>query len=252
MNAKRIISSVVESDVVTRIPMAEVIREYSPGEYRHWFDRDTLNYFKTKLDQAYRGPGGIYFVAIHKGGAGLSHDGAGLSHENKPRVTVHFLNPAHGEQRYTISSAAVFGDTPSDLRAARKVAKDLATGYPLPVGQDALDLSGDLLNVGGGHNQIELVWNSLDKEDFIRKSIRYMHFSTATERNPIYRQARVLGHFNHILSKYDLDKKSVPRSVLKDIHDWVVKVDGDREDLSAYGGSLEHFIAYADYLANRE
>lgn len=31
------------------ISMNEIIRQYQPGEYRHWFDRPTLSFFGTVL-----------------------------------------------------------------------------------------------------------------------------------------------------------------------------------------------------------
>jgi hypothetical protein len=48
---------------LTRVTMAEIRREYDPGEGRHWFDRGTMSFFGTRLPRTgRRGPGGTYFV----------------------------------------------------------------------------------------------------------------------------------------------------------------------------------------------
>lgn len=247
MNAKRIISTVVESGEVTRIPMSAVIREYSPGEHRHWFDKDTLGYFDTKLGQAYRGPEGIYFVATHKRHQDLE----------TRTVKVHYLSPQSSQQRYIVGTALTMDETPENVVRAQEVAMELASGYPTDIGQDAIDLEGDLMDMGGGEDKIRLVWNSLNKEDFVRKSAEYSHFATATPRNPIYRQARVLGHLFNVLKKYGITQKKLPNDVLTDIYQHVVSEYGDTKqaaspDVEFAGGSLEHFLAYARYMARDE
>jgi hypothetical protein len=242
MNAKSTIARVLESSGVRRISVSDLIREYSPGEGRHWFDRDKME-AGTHVDQAYRGPGGIYFVAIHNATRPWS-----ATHS----IKIHYLKPVTGQQRYVVPTVQEFSNTIDYLEAAREKAKDLALGYTLTVSPDDLDLDGDLMDVGAGTDKITTIWNSLNKEDFVLKSIPYHHFSRPTPRNPIYRQARVLGHFKEILRRYGITR-SVPTNVLVDMHDCVKKVMGEtEEELTRYGGGLEHFLAYAQYLETME
>lgn len=50
-------------DSYQRVLMGEVKRAYGPGEGRHWFDADTLRYFRTKLPgRAIKVESGTYFV----------------------------------------------------------------------------------------------------------------------------------------------------------------------------------------------
>ena len=43
--------------------MAEIRKEYGTGPGFHWFDPDTMRFFRTSLPRhGYRGPGGTYFV----------------------------------------------------------------------------------------------------------------------------------------------------------------------------------------------
>ena len=52
---------------VQLIGMDEVERIYSPGIGRHWFDADSMRFFRTRLPQsAYKGDGGIYFVTSER------------------------------------------------------------------------------------------------------------------------------------------------------------------------------------------
>ena len=54
-------------DKIETIPIAEIKRLYNPGIGRHWFDRDSMTFFRTELpQQGYSGPGGIYFVTSEK------------------------------------------------------------------------------------------------------------------------------------------------------------------------------------------
>lgn len=47
--------------------MESIRREYAPGEGAHWFDRDTLRFFRTRLPEGgYSGPGGVFFVTSEK------------------------------------------------------------------------------------------------------------------------------------------------------------------------------------------
>jgi hypothetical protein len=55
------------------VPLAAIIREYSPGIGRHWFDRDTLRFFACRLSDGGRraADGSIYFVTSEKGSNGI-------------------------------------------------------------------------------------------------------------------------------------------------------------------------------------
>ena len=44
------------------------IQEEVSASGSRWFDRDSMRFFKTRIeDQVYQGPGGIYFVTSEKG-----------------------------------------------------------------------------------------------------------------------------------------------------------------------------------------
>ena len=46
----------------------EIRETYDPGPGRHWFDPDTMRFFKTQMGRwGYRGPGGTYFVSSEQG-----------------------------------------------------------------------------------------------------------------------------------------------------------------------------------------
>ena len=46
----------------------EIRETYDPGPGRHWFDPDTMRFFKTRMGRwGYRGPGGTYFVTSEQG-----------------------------------------------------------------------------------------------------------------------------------------------------------------------------------------
>lgn len=80
---------------------------------------------------------------------------------------------------------------------------------------------------------------------------------TLGTRNPIYRQARVLGHLFNVLKKYGITQKKLPNDVLTDIYWHVVSEYGDTKQVASpdggfAGGSLEHFLAYARYMARDE
>src|SRR5271166_1281025 len=52
------------------IAIDTIIREYGPGQGRHWFDRDTMRFFKTRLPQGgYTSVDGkrVYFVTSEHG-----------------------------------------------------------------------------------------------------------------------------------------------------------------------------------------
>jgi len=52
---------------IETISIADIERDYSPGVDRHWFDADTLRFFKSRLaSYGYRGPGGTFFVSSEK------------------------------------------------------------------------------------------------------------------------------------------------------------------------------------------
>ena len=45
------------------IAMSDIRATYSPGPGRHWFDRDTMRFFGTRLPRAgITGQGGVFFV----------------------------------------------------------------------------------------------------------------------------------------------------------------------------------------------
>ena len=54
------------------ITMAEIRRLYGSGEYRHWFDLDTMRFWGTRLPaRGVRTPHGNYFItAEHNAGGG--------------------------------------------------------------------------------------------------------------------------------------------------------------------------------------
>ena len=50
------------------VRIGEIRETYDPGPGRHWFDRQTMRFFKTRLGRrGYRGPGGTYFVTSEQG-----------------------------------------------------------------------------------------------------------------------------------------------------------------------------------------
>ena len=50
------------------VTIDEIRRAYSPGPGAHWFDPETLRWFRCRLPQyGYRGPGGTFFVSSEKG-----------------------------------------------------------------------------------------------------------------------------------------------------------------------------------------
>ena len=50
------------------VRIGEIREIYNPGPGRHWFDPDTMRFFKTRLGRrGYRGPGGTYFVSSEQG-----------------------------------------------------------------------------------------------------------------------------------------------------------------------------------------
>lgn len=46
--------------------ISELIKEYQPGEGRHFFDRDTMAFFASKVEQARKGKAGTFFVTSEK------------------------------------------------------------------------------------------------------------------------------------------------------------------------------------------
>lgn len=58
---------------VNYVPMHEIKRLYGPGEGRHWFDTDTMRFFRCRLpDGGYQASNGrIYFVTSEKGPDGI-------------------------------------------------------------------------------------------------------------------------------------------------------------------------------------
>ncbi len=50
------------------VPMHEIISTYNPGPGRHWFDADTMRFFRSRLpDGGYKSADGrIYFVTSEK------------------------------------------------------------------------------------------------------------------------------------------------------------------------------------------
>ena len=55
-----------------RIPMAEIKAAYQPGPGRHWFDKDAMSFFKTKLPgHGYHTPRGSMFVTSETRTAGV-------------------------------------------------------------------------------------------------------------------------------------------------------------------------------------
>lgn len=48
---------------IQTVPMSEIRERYNPGEGRHFFDRSSMRFFRSKLPAyGYEGPGGVYFV----------------------------------------------------------------------------------------------------------------------------------------------------------------------------------------------
>lgn len=95
--------------------MSEIRARYNPGEGRHFFDRSTMRFFRSKLPASgYEGPGGVFFVT---------------SEQFAPSS-----GPAH-PRRYTVRQLVKEGDidTIGDFNkmtadAARAMAKRLAAG----------------------------------------------------------------------------------------------------------------------------
>lgn len=73
------------------IPMSDIREQYRPGPGRHWFDRETMSFFKTKLPAA----------GLH---AGL-HGNFFITSE---------VNPS-GDRRYTVRLQSEKGDISSPL-----------------------------------------------------------------------------------------------------------------------------------------
>lgn len=49
---------------VQRVAMSDIEDTYSPGIRRHWFDRDTMRFFRTRLPYSgIQGPGGTFFTS---------------------------------------------------------------------------------------------------------------------------------------------------------------------------------------------
>jgi hypothetical protein len=49
---------------VQPISIGTIEAKYNPGLGRHWFDKATMRFFRTRLPQyGYQGKGGIYFVS---------------------------------------------------------------------------------------------------------------------------------------------------------------------------------------------
>lgn len=60
---------------VLEIDMTEIERRYAPGPGRHWFDPDTMRFFRSRLPKTgFEGPGGVYFVSseLPAGGSGYT------------------------------------------------------------------------------------------------------------------------------------------------------------------------------------
>lgn len=56
-----------KGNTMKEIGIEEVIKAYNPGPGRHWFDADTMRFFRTQLSgSAFEGPGGTYFVSSDK------------------------------------------------------------------------------------------------------------------------------------------------------------------------------------------
>lgn len=52
---------------MTTLPMADLIEAYRPGPGRHWFDAESIRFFRTRLPRwVYPAPSGVYFVSSEK------------------------------------------------------------------------------------------------------------------------------------------------------------------------------------------
>ena len=57
---------------VELIGMDEIEKAYEPGIGRHWFDRDTMRFFKCRLPQyGYKGAGGVFFTSSEQRPGGV-------------------------------------------------------------------------------------------------------------------------------------------------------------------------------------
>ena len=109
------------------VEMETIERYYKPGHGRHWFDKDTMKFFGTRLPQTgYNGEGGLYFVSSEK--------------------------PPHGPRRYTVRWVVKPGkiETVGPLAEwsrthAHAIAKQLAAGikHPRDVGCSLFEYGGD-------------------------------------------------------------------------------------------------------------
>jgi len=97
--------------------MQEIERLYSPGIGRHWFDTDTMRFFRSHLaDVGYqRGDGPIYFVTSEKGP------------HMKRAYTVRCLTGPKGDIK-TVGEFQAFGTSAT----ATKYAKGYASGNIAP------------------------------------------------------------------------------------------------------------------------
>jgi hypothetical protein len=54
---------------VNRLPIADLVKAYRPGPGRHWFDADSIQFFRTRLPKhAFPCGHGVYFVTSEQCG----------------------------------------------------------------------------------------------------------------------------------------------------------------------------------------
>lgn len=54
---------------MNRLPIADLVKAYRPGPGRHWFDADSIRFFRTRLPKyAFPCGHGVYFVTSEQCG----------------------------------------------------------------------------------------------------------------------------------------------------------------------------------------
>lgn len=93
------------------ISMSRIRDIYNPGEGRHWFDRASMRFFRSRLPGAgVEGPGGIFFVSSEQG-----------PHENSPRrYSVRQLK-GEGDIK-TVGEFCGYWERAEAMREARRLA----------------------------------------------------------------------------------------------------------------------------------
>ena len=92
------------------------IKEANKARGFHWFDPDTLRFFKSRIGgTVYQGPGGVYFVTSERGPSGVR------------RYSVRQFHPSTGGVD-TVGDFQAYGSSAS----AGTVARKLASTPPVP------------------------------------------------------------------------------------------------------------------------